>query len=99
MRATGLCPGYILSRRARLARAPGIFSFDVRDWLQLLYDSSEPHKETLPGRWHKLEEFQKLLVLRAIRPDKVVKRTDPILNIRQFVMDRLVGICNEPTQS
>eukprot|EP00976_Prorocentrum_cordatum_P101797 1192790-Prorocentrum_minimum.AAC.2 len=34
-RAIGSCPGYILSQRAQLDRAPGIFSLDARvcDWL------------------------------------------------------------------
>eukprot|EP00976_Prorocentrum_cordatum_P083113 1185104-Prorocentrum_minimum.AAC.1 len=33
MRAIGLHPGYALSRCARLARTPGIFSLDAHDWL------------------------------------------------------------------
>uniref|UniRef100_A0A061R4I5 Dynein heavy chain 9 n=2 Tax=Tetraselmis sp. GSL018 TaxID=582737 RepID=A0A061R4I5_9CHLO len=37
-------------------------------------DSSNPHTSHLPGEWdRRLSAFQKLLVLRALRPDKIVQ--------------------------
>ncbi|CAK6435519.1 unnamed protein product [Pipistrellus nathusii] len=37
-----------------------------------IFDSPEPHREPLPGIWDKyLDQFQKLLVLRCLRGDKV----------------------------
>ncbi|XP_062056155.1 dynein axonemal heavy chain 1 [Lepus europaeus] len=39
---------------------------------RVLFDSLEPHREPLPGIWDRnLDQFQKLLVLRCLRGDKV----------------------------
>nr|XP_024648317.1 dynein heavy chain 1, axonemal isoform X2 [Macaca nemestrina] len=39
---------------------------------RVIFDSLEPHREPLPGIWDKyLDQFQKLLVLRCLRGDKV----------------------------
>ncbi|XP_054992649.1 dynein axonemal heavy chain 1 [Sorex araneus] len=39
---------------------------------QVIFDSPEPHREPLPGIWDQyLDQFQKLLVLRCLRGDKV----------------------------
>jgi dynein heavy chain len=48
------------------------FSENTDDW-KILFDSSEPWKEAFSGGWgDRLSAFQKLLVLRTIRPDKLV---------------------------
>eukprot|EP00117_Sycon_ciliatum_P025270 scpid3533/ scgid21010/ Dynein heavy chain 7, axonemal; Axonemal beta dynein heavy chain 7; Ciliary dynein heavy chain 7; Dynein heavy chain-like protein 2; hDHC2 len=47
-----------------------------------VYDSSEPHSCTLPKPWCDLTTFQKLLILRALRPDKVVP------GIQDFVTEK-----------
>ena len=37
-----------------------------------MFDSTSPHKEPLPGHWDDdLNEFQKMLVLKCIRADKI----------------------------
>ncbi|XP_037386166.1 dynein axonemal heavy chain 1 isoform X5 [Talpa occidentalis] len=39
---------------------------------QAIFDSPEPHREPLPGIWDQyLDQFQKLLILRCLRGDKV----------------------------
>ncbi|XP_008570797.1 PREDICTED: dynein heavy chain 1, axonemal [Galeopterus variegatus] len=39
---------------------------------RIIFDSLEPHREPLPGIWDQyLDQFQKLLVLRCLRGDKV----------------------------
>jgi dynein heavy chain len=37
-----------------------------------IFDSQDAHEEPLPGEWNdKLNSFQKMLVLKAIRADKI----------------------------
>ena len=48
------------------------FASQMADW-KAIYDSAMPHEEKLPGQWDsKLSQFQKILVLRCVRPDKCV---------------------------
>ena len=45
----------------------------MAEWKKF-YDSTQPHEEKLPHRWQdKLSKFQKIIVLRCLRPDKVRK--------------------------
>eukprot|EP00928_Gymnodinium_smaydae_P048232 TRINITY_DN3222_c2_g2_i2.p1 TRINITY_DN3222_c2_g2~~TRINITY_DN3222_c2_g2_i2.p1 ORF type:complete len:3935 (+),score=1014.18 TRINITY_DN3222_c2_g2_i2:1731-11807(+) len=47
----------------------------LRDWKKW-YSSAEPEKEPLPGEWDgRLDVLQKLIVCRAIRPDRVLPAT------------------------
>ena len=47
------------------------------DLWKVYYDSVEPHHETLPQEWDtKIGMFQKMLVLRCLRPDKVRQYID-----------------------
>ncbi|XP_052080869.1 dynein axonemal heavy chain 7-like isoform X1 [Mytilus californianus] len=48
------------------------FLTQKNEWREL-YDDPEPHHSKYAGEWHeKLSMFQKMLVLRCLRPDKVV---------------------------
>lgn len=41
------------------------------EW-RMLYDSASPQTEVLPGEWQdRLDSFQRLLLLRAMRQDKL----------------------------
>ncbi len=43
-----------------------------KDQWKIVYDSAEPHMEAFPGEWNELKDFQRLLIIRCIRPDKIV---------------------------
>ncbi|KAK7101384.1 hypothetical protein V1264_019771 [Littorina saxatilis] len=59
------------------------FEKHVDKW-QEYYNAKEPHKMELPDNWQTdLNEFQRMIVLRCIRPDKIV------LAITDFVMEKL----------
>jgi dynein heavy chain len=47
------------------------FLSDTEEW-QTMYDVTEAHRAPLPEAWKHLNGFQFLLVLRCIRPDKVM---------------------------
>jgi dynein heavy chain len=59
------------------------FQSNTDKWKKI-YDSSEPHHDDLPGEWKdKLTMFRKLVILRCIRPDKVVP------GIQDFIVENL----------
>ena len=47
------------------------FAAQADAW-KAIYDSPAPQEEPLPGQWVSLTNFQRLLILRCVRPDKVV---------------------------
>jgi len=50
------------------------------DWKKV-YDSPDPHKVAFPGRWEKdLSPFRRLMILRCIRPDKMVNACRDFVN-------------------
>ncbi|KAJ7290925.1 hypothetical protein O6H91_Y290900 [Diphasiastrum complanatum] len=60
-----------------------LFEEDPGKWMQV-YNSPEPYSERLPAGWDTtLTKFQKLLVIRTIRPDKIVA------SINTFVMETM----------
>ncbi|KNC96829.1 uncharacterized protein SPPG_07663 [Spizellomyces punctatus DAOM BR117] len=68
------------------------FKESVTAWKEI-YDSGEPHKEPYPAGWdQRLSSFQKLVVLRIIRPDKLVP------GIMDFVKAKMGQKFIEPPQ-
>nr|XP_014091747.2 dynein heavy chain 12, axonemal isoform X1 [Bactrocera oleae] len=55
------------------------FAKGLHDWKRI-YDHIEPENQTIPSLWNeKLSRFEKILVLKALRPDKV------FIAIRNFI--------------
>ncbi|CAF0812566.1 unnamed protein product [Didymodactylos carnosus] len=55
-----------------------------KDLWKIVYDSTEPHREHFPEQWqNSLADFQRMCVIRCIRPDKVVPA------VQDFVRDHL----------
>ncbi|GFR03643.1 dynein heavy chain 7, axonemal [Trichonephila clavata] len=58
---------------------------------RLLFDSLNPQEERIPGEWNKkLSDFQKLLIMRCIRFDKMIPA------VQKFVMENLGQAFIEP---
>ncbi|CAF1508861.1 unnamed protein product, partial [Adineta ricciae] len=55
-----------------------------KDGWKIVYDSLEPHREKFPDEWqNSLRDFQRMCVIRCIRPDKVVPA------VQDFVREHL----------
>ena len=82
-----------LCRLDDLERFKGLrvrFRSESEDWKKI-YDSVEPHHESLPENWNKkLGMFQRMLLLRCLRPDKVIPA------VQDFVVEKLAKQFIEP---
>lgn len=82
-----------LCRLDDLERFKGLrvrFRSESEDWKKI-YDSVEPHHESLPKNWNKkLGMFQRMLLLRCLRPDKVIPA------VQDFVVEKLAKQFIEP---
>lgn len=48
------------------------FVGNTHEWRKI-YDSKEPHRAPFPSPWsEQLSDFQKMIVIRCLRPDKVI---------------------------
>ncbi|XP_041836448.1 dynein heavy chain 1, axonemal isoform X2 [Melanotaenia boesemani] len=48
-----------------------------------IFDSSDPHREPLPGEWDtRLDSFQKLLILRCLRPDCLIQGLQDFVSVQ-----------------
>lgn len=66
---------------ARLAQ-----DFDVARW-KAFYDDVNPEVASLPQPWEReLTDFQKLIVMRMIRPDKVIPKVIAFFLLLQMIL-------------
>lgn len=58
---------------AKLPTLKGIETFFGENHLEFkkLFDSNEPENLPMPGKFNDLDYFQKMIILKSIRPDKV----------------------------
>ncbi|XP_071815449.1 dynein axonemal heavy chain 3-like isoform X3 [Apostichopus japonicus] len=66
------------------------FKKNIEDW-KVFYDSSNPHEIPIPEPWQiTLNSFKKLIILRIIRPDKIIPA------VQNFIVQRLGQAYIEP---
>ncbi|KAH0504188.1 Dynein heavy chain 3, axonemal [Microtus ochrogaster] len=61
-------------RASSLPRLKGLMEdveHNIKEWKQI-YDSAWPHEEILPSPWKFLQTLEKMVILRCLRPDKMV---------------------------
>ncbi|KAK3571583.1 hypothetical protein QTP86_014552, partial [Hemibagrus guttatus] len=79
-------------RASKLPRLEGLFEDvieNVAEWKRV-YDSSRPHRERFPGKWHTLGGMEHMAVLRCFRPDKLVPA------VQQFIVENMGRTYIEP---
>ncbi|XP_077275021.1 dynein heavy chain at 36C [Temnothorax americanus] len=70
-------PARFWDELCRLDSVPGFLEIrdsvmkNIDEWKKI-FDHKEPHTSSFPAPWNKLSSFEKMLVLRCIRPDKIV---------------------------
>lgn len=79
-------------RASKLPSLEGLFEDvckNMAEWKQI-YDSSRPHEERFPGKWHTLVGMERMAVLRCFRPDKIVPA------VQQFIVENMGRTYIEP---
>ncbi|XP_040829844.1 dynein heavy chain 3, axonemal isoform X1 [Ochotona curzoniae] len=72
-------------RASALPKLKGLmehFEQHVDEW-KLIYDSAWPHEEKFPGSWKFLQGLEKMVILRCLRPDKIIPA------IREFIAEHM----------
>uniref|UniRef100_A0A8C6Y2H7 Dynein heavy chain 3, axonemal n=1 Tax=Naja naja TaxID=35670 RepID=A0A8C6Y2H7_NAJNA len=83
---------------AEIVRASGLenltglmdhFESHVQAW-KAIYDSAKPQEEAFPTGWNKLTGLDRMVVLRCLRPDKIIPAT------QLFIMEKMGKTFIEP---
>ncbi|XP_058892872.1 dynein axonemal heavy chain 3 [Kogia breviceps] len=61
---------------------------NANEW-KLIYDSAWPHEEVFPGSWKFLQGLEKMVILRCLRPDKMIPA------IRKFIAEHMGNVYTE----
>jgi dynein heavy chain len=48
------------------------------DWCNV-YNSPDPFEAKFPGKWNNLQPFQRLIVIRLLRPDKFIQSVQKLI--------------------
>ncbi|KAJ3222973.1 Dynein heavy chain 7, axonemal [Clydaea vesicula] len=55
--------------------------FKPNEW-KVIFEHQDPFSTSFPGKWANLNEFQKLLLIRALRPEKIVPSVQEFVKIK-----------------
>jgi dynein heavy chain len=65
-----------------LAAFKGIMeNFKIEDWKDIL-DSPNPYEAKFPSSWAQIDDFQKLLIIRALRSEKIVPSIQAFVKLK-----------------
>ncbi|XP_006876041.1 PREDICTED: dynein heavy chain 3, axonemal [Chrysochloris asiatica] len=79
-------------RASSLPKLKGLmdhFQQNVEDW-KFIYDSAWPHEESFPGQWKFIQGLERMVILRCLRPDKIVPA------VREFIAKHMGKVYVEP---
>ncbi|XP_069503771.1 dynein axonemal heavy chain 3 [Ambystoma mexicanum] len=62
---------------------------NVAQW-KIIYDSTKPQDETFPGKWGHMKGLDRMVILRCLRPDKIIPA------VQEFISESMGKIYIEP---
>lgn len=65
-------------------------SDELKEW-KVVYESHEPHLLVLPGKWKDMTTFQRLCIIRSLRPDKLVPASRSFIQGNSFLLTQVAN--------